>query len=714
MKQTAKLSYKVNMGGFAKKWSEAILAGKQDVNAYNLVYAYEKEVSERHKKKNGVFYTPTYIVDYIVSNTLSREKIQNKAKILDPACGSGAFLLGAFNYILDSYKFQNLTIEAKKELLKTHVFGIDIDQEAVNVTKLVLLLKVLESEDTPENVIKQELINFAPDSFLENNILVGNALIDFEYLDNNFDIVIGNPPYVRHDLFPHLKTYLKKYEVYHGNADLYSFFIERGLKLLKPNGIYSVIVANKWLKTDYGEPLRKFLLEKQIIEIIDFGDLPVFPKVAAYPCILTIKNTDNYVDEATKQQEYTQIQQEVNTTIEKIITNYALPTHIKDTLQTENNESDVIYSFQQKLYTLQSYKSILNGLFISLHDAIKKAQAMAANDSNAHTIHTCLVKTLHFNNLGDYVKNNGFYFKQDKLDSHSWAITNDAEANLLEKIKNTGVTLSEYIKDNVYRGVVTGANEAFVIDEATKNDLIHADVRNAAIIKPYLTGKDIKPYETAHTSQYLIFTKRGIDIAQYPEIEKYLSKFKSKLEPKPKNHVGEWEGKKEGTYKWYEIQDSTDYYEEFEKPKIMYQVFQVKPCFILDTNGLFCNNSVWIIPLDDKYLLALLNSKLGWYLIAHHCSQIQNGYQLIWKYLSKIPIKVPDLSNKVEEKLYHHIVKNVQELFKLYEILKNETVKTKVDSIKNKITYLEDEINEYILDLYNITHQTDRELILQY
>jgi hypothetical protein len=118
---------------------------------------------------------------------------------------------------------------------------------------------------------------------------------------------------------------------------------------------------------------------------------------------------------------------------------------------------------------------------------------------------------------------------------------------------------------------------------------------------------------------------------EYPSIISWLSPF----ETKGKNRTDK------GDY-WWELR-SCDYYDKFAQPKIMYQTFQVTPCFIYDESGLYCNNSMWIIPTDNKALLGVLNSKMGWWLISKYCTQIKNGFQLIWEYFRKIPI--PNISN---------------------------------------------------------------------
>ncbi|MBI3232638.1 MAG: Eco57I restriction-modification methylase domain-containing protein [Bacteroidetes bacterium] len=289
------------------------------------------------RKAGGVYYTPEYIVEYIVANTIepflkgkTPRQIES-VKIADISCGSGSFLLGAYQYLLnwhlDYYTHKankaekkkmltpdgNLCTDIKKRILVNNIYGVDIDPQAVEVTKLSLLLKCMEGE-TPSSVSTQlKLFNERVLPTLDDNIKSGNSLIDADYYDGQIDfgedktikpfdwkkafpevfahggftVIIGNPPYVRQEHLEKQKDYFqRKYKVFHGMADLYSYFIEQGIQLLRSDGLFGIIVANKWLRANYGEPLRKWLKAKSIKEISDFGDLPVFNGATAYPCIL--------------------------------------------------------------------------------------------------------------------------------------------------------------------------------------------------------------------------------------------------------------------------------------------------------------------------------------------------------------------------------------------------------------------------------------------
>jgi type I restriction-modification system DNA methylase subunit/predicted type IV restriction endonuclease len=288
------------------------------------------------KKAGGVYYTPAYIVEYIVEQTVGRliegktpQQI-SKLHILDPACGSGSFLLGAYQRLLDYHRqwyeghapeklagakrppiYQGrggewrLTTGEKKRILLNNIYGVDIDRQAVEVTKLSLLLKVLEGEN--QETLGQQLRLWReralPD--LGENIKCGNSLIGPDYFAGQllpdeeelrrvnpfdwekefpeimkaggFDAVIGNPPYVRpHKLEPRDKEYFwRHYSTFVKKSDLYCCFIERAASVLKPGGLFGYIVSNGWLRLDSFENLRRFLLaETSLRRIIDFtGDV---------------------------------------------------------------------------------------------------------------------------------------------------------------------------------------------------------------------------------------------------------------------------------------------------------------------------------------------------------------------------------------------------------------------------------------------------------
>lgn len=292
------------------------------------------------RKAGGVYYTPQYVVDYIVQNTVGKlienktPKEVSKIKIVDPACGSGSFLIGAYQYLLDWHKNfysdngkpskgkkdnpltpeGNLTTAEKKRILLNNIFGVDIDVNAVEVTKLSLLLKCLEGETEASIASQLRLFNERVLPTLDENIKSGNSLVDTDFYDSQldfgeekkikpfnwqkafpevfkqggFDVAIGNPPYV---MLQNLETRevfdysLRKFESAKYKIDTYQIFTEQSVKLLKENGLLGFITPNTFLKNIHSEPLRKFILNNCIIQEILLFNYSVFAAASVDTCI---------------------------------------------------------------------------------------------------------------------------------------------------------------------------------------------------------------------------------------------------------------------------------------------------------------------------------------------------------------------------------------------------------------------------------------------
>ncbi len=269
------------------------------------------------RKEQGIYYTPTYIVDYIVRNTLGellKDKTVDveKIRVLDSACGSGSFLIKAFDVLNEyhskkdkDYNQTRLDVETgttftkKVEILKNNIFGVDLDKQAVEIAQLNLLLKITEKGYRLP--------------LLKQNIKCGNSLIDDEKVagdkafkwekefkqiidEGGFDVVIGNPPYIRNTDLPnkdklfHAKKYSSAYEQY----DIYILFFEIGMKLLRNNGYLGFITSNKFIASDYGQKLRDIILENcKIISLIDVSHLRIFKDASTYPVITILQKEGN-------------------------------------------------------------------------------------------------------------------------------------------------------------------------------------------------------------------------------------------------------------------------------------------------------------------------------------------------------------------------------------------------------------------------------------
>ena len=336
------------------------------------------KIKDGKRKKEGVVYTPDSITRFIVEKTLgdyvvkrrtelledfitkgswqqfkvgestageplakwksqaaeleywrSYQELLKTIRIVDPACGSGAFLVAAFDYMYGEYDRVNIRIaelrggtgdvfDLNKEILNNNLYGVDINPESIEITKLSLWLKTAQ---------RGKILNS-----LDDNLRVGDSVIEDSsfthrafswkeafpevFEDGGFDVVLGNPPYVRMEYLKELKPYLeKRYEVTSDRADLYAYFFELGLRILKPNtGRMGYISSNTFFKTGSGENLRKYLLDNtQVDLIIDFGDIQVFEGVTTYPAILIFtKNNDNKNTKANILQLENEIEQDIS------------------------------------------------------------------------------------------------------------------------------------------------------------------------------------------------------------------------------------------------------------------------------------------------------------------------------------------------------------------------------------------------------------------
>ncbi len=425
----------------------------------------------------------------------------------------------------------------------------------------------------------------------------------FPEIKTGFDIVIGNPPFVRQEEIKPLKPVLKSqnYECFNGVADLYVYFFERGIQLLKPDGLLCFICSNKYFRSGYGEGLRRYLVERtHLRQLIDFGDADIFTSIA-YPSILLAQKTEKPVaDSAT----------------------------LALTWQPDADK------------TIEDFPAVF----------AEKA----------------------------------FQLPQSELKPNGWRIEGGIVRDLLEKLRAAGKPLGQYCNDRFYYGIKTGLNEAFVVDQTTRDRLIAEHKSSAEILKPFLRGRDVKRWKADSQNLWLIFTRRGIEIKQYPAILNYLKPFKKSLMP------GVLGGRKLGSYEWYEIQDNIAYWHEFKQPKIIYQEIATYQSFAWDEAGFFVNNKCFLIPGSEKYLLGILNSSVCWWVLGNIASKLQGGaFAMQMPYVSQIPIPAATARQRTE------LESLVDQVLALASKDKPEA--------KSKIEALEQEINARVYRLYDLT-----------
>ncbi|MEG4167038.1 MULTISPECIES: Eco57I restriction-modification methylase domain-containing protein [unclassified Microcoleus] len=745
----------------------------------NLLAAYNPETNTTARKQTGSFYTPREIVDYMVDEaliaclegkltSLSGEKEVNQRlrhlfaynnqshqftdtevsglieaidnlKILDPACGSGAFPMGILHklvYILSKLDPQNgrwkekqiskaseipdgtirekviedieqafehneLDYGRKLYLIENCIYGVDIQPVAIQISKLRFFISLIvhqNIDNSQENRGVRPLPNLET-KFVAANALIGikgaadftlrdprieqkekelaevrksyfmartpktkakyrelddqvrhqiseilksggfpsesaaklanwkpyeqNAVADFfdsEWmfgLGDGFDICIGNPPYVRQEQIKEFKPIFKsQYDCYTGVADLYVYFYEQGLKLLKNQGILCYISSNKYFRSGYGEKLRKFLAKESTIQqLIDFGDAPIFTAIA-YPSIII----------ASKE-------------------------------QPKNHQTRV--------------------LNWELGQPVDQFAFVFENQS--------------------------FLMAQKELTADGWRLESSTVLNLLGKLRTTGTPLGEYVNGRFYYGIKTGFNEAFVVDRETRDRLIAEHPSSAEVLKPFLRGRDVKRWSVNFADQYLIkiessenkkhpWSNKANSEAEkvfaktYPAIYKHFQQFRDSLIKR----------EDQGKYFW-ELR-SCKYWQEFEQPKIIIPAITQNVEYAADFVGYFSNDKTSICVIEDVcYVLGILNSQLMWWFIQNTAASKQGGfYEFKPMYVSKLPIVKSERPELIET-LVNYIIYLTAEL-KDIPSHGEKMVETAEDKLM--LSYFEQVVDALVMELY--------------
>jgi len=216
-----------------------------------------------------------------------------------------------------------------------------------------------------------------------------------------------------------------------------------------------------------------------------------------------------------------------------------------------------------------------------------------------------------------------------------WHIDEPAVRALIERLEATWPALGDVLPARPARGVVTGCNRAFVIDRAT------ADRLDSPLVRPFLKGRDLRRWR-AVSERHVLLIDRGTELAAHPAIAAHLAQFREALEPRPLDHEGSWPGRKRGTYRWYELQDPVGALAASASPRLVYQDIQTSPTCALLPGGVVPDTTVWILPSQDRYLLAVLNSSLyGWYASQRFPPALNGSVRPKLAYLCALPLATP-------------------------------------------------------------------------
>ncbi len=648
------------------------------------------------RKAGGVYYTPQYIVNYIVKNTVGKiikgktPKQIEKIRILDPACGSGSFLLTAYQILIDYHLqyyekhpeesgegklfpdvitgFNNskkLSIEKKAHILRNNIFGVDIDPQAVEIAMMSLYLKCMEGEkDLPR---KRELL-----PSLAKNICCGNSLISYDIFEQKilfdeegkerinpfdwyskstgfgtimekggFDIIIGNPPYIRIQVLKEwaakeVEFYKHKYiSASKGNYDIYVVFVERAIKLLNRDGKIGFILPHKFFQANYGEPLRELISEGRYLrEIVHFGDQQVFDGPTTYTCLL-------FLDKRRRQ------------------------------------------NFRYiKVHNLEGWRT-----------------------------------------SGEAIKSE---IPRNKVLKAEWNFVVRKEAALFEKLCGMNIKLRDVA--SIFVGLQTSADKVYILEEACppSNGLVRVRDRDGIewsleqnVVKSFLNKVTVSTFNCPVSHHWLIFPYRLVhgEVALltaselssiYPRVWEYLKKNEKILR-------GRESGKADHT-KWYGY-----IYKKnltlFDAPKLIVQVISKFGRYAYDDVGLYFsgggNGPYYGTRWHDQndfhsihYLQALLSSKLLDFYLHKVSTTFQGGY---WSYakrfIEQLPICIIKHSNTKEKSIHDKIVTDVEKMFELNKKKNNILIGSQKEKIEREILITHEKIDELVYELYRITKE---------
>ncbi|EAH5595270.1 class I SAM-dependent DNA methyltransferase [Campylobacter jejuni] len=433
-----------------------------------------------------------------------------------------------------------------------------------------------------------------------------------------FDLIIGNPPYIRQEELKELKPHLaKNYKVYKGTSDIYTYFYELGFNVLKDRGgVLSYITSNKYTRAGYGEALREFLLKNvKVLEYTDLNGIKVFDSATVDTSILCFEKS-----------------------------------------KSKDNK----------------FK------YLALSNEILK---------------TCAYDIGLYKDFAE--------FSQNSLSKESFTFSDENTSALKAKIERIGTPLKEWHGLNIYRGILTGYNEAFIITTEKRNEILAnckdeaEKERTAKLIRKMLRGRDIKRYSYEWAGLWVIgtFPSLKLDIEQYPALKQYLSQFLPRIE-----QSGEKGCRKKTSNKWFETQDNIAYYEEFEKEKIVYPNMNKEFIAFFDNEFFLLNQKCFILSHQSNnkkellYLTALLNSNVNFYYFKQIGAKLgASGYEMSKIFVEKLPI--PKINSK-NQKIADELINLADEILKAKEQDKNANTQE-----------LENKINSIVYKFYNLTEE---------
>ena len=442
-----------------------------------------------------------------------------------------------------------------------------------------------------------------------------------------FNIVIANPPYVRMEKLNNEDelSYGEAFpEVAASRADLLVYFYARALQILRPNGWLSFITSNKFMRAGYGARIREHLpTSLRIQRVIDFSDLPLFEANRKAIAAYPAVLIGSRTDDAAGH----------------AIKVADLAGPVRRVLSEDN---------------LKVNTESVRGVLEDLDGLLARAE------------------------ISD--------FPNVMLKRDSWILESPALIRVFERIMNRGTPLGQFVKGRIYYGVKTGLNEAFVIDQDKRDELVDEDPRSAELIKPWLRGRDIRRWKTYSPALYVIYTSRGVDIEQYPAIQEHLRWFQGSLEGRATAHL----------HPWYELQQPQEgIHHEFAHPKIVWPDIAPETRFAYETVGSYMDCTCFFVPTDARWILTVLNSGLVEFLLCQATSTLRGGFlRSKHQYMVPLPIVTPDGETQAE-----------------LEALANDILS--LEGSSEQVEAIEREIDSIVFHVYGLS-APERKLVLDW
>ncbi|MCY2986415.1 MAG: N-6 DNA methylase [Planctomycetota bacterium] len=612
---------------------------------------------DQHKtrrKKEGAFYTPAFITRYIVEQSLGRvlqerfeqlrrrhlktargtaktaledpsvyvtNKLKRPARealiqfweswqdelttirILDPACGSGAFLIQAFDGLFVEYQASNERLrelrghrslfDVDKRILENNLYGVDINEEAVEICRLSLWIKTAHAG--------KQLTS------LDHSIRIGNSVVTDPEVDSlafdwqkqfaevfkagGFDVVVANPPYIRQEWLTQFKPHWQQqFKSYHGTADIFAYFYELGVNVLRDGGRLGFITSGTFARANFAGPFRSWLPTVARIErLVNFGENQPFEEAEmVYPTIAIVR---------------------------------------KDTQPT-------------------TFKTLF------IRDEVPAS-------------------------LDEAVKQDGVECDDSVYAEAEWRFQLPGVSRLFSRLMSAGKPMLQLDGIEGYRGVLTGFNEAFILDQTTKARLVAEDGNCQSLFQKIVQGRDLRPWYVEDENRFLLlipssanvswpWTDSGDDAENsfaktYPSVHGHLLQHKEKL-------IGRCD---KGLH-WWELR-ACAYYDAFTRSKIVWPEMAKLPRFSWDDQGMLVNNKGFFLATEEPWLLSVLQSRVQWFCISQLCVplRLRGG---LWQYQCEKQsidrLRIPDTSKADKtalSKLARQATQLAQERYQLHQ-----------------------------------------------